>query len=69
MYISLPSDYSRRGDRRQQLIDPKRRVVELYRAGETPEVHEDTTSVRGDGPLGGFELVMGRVWGFAPASE
>jgi len=50
------------------LIDPKRRVVEVYRAGEEPEVHEDPTSVQGDGPVRGFELVMGRVWGLGRAS-
>jgi Uma2 family endonuclease len=51
------------------LIDPRRRVVEVYRAGEEPEVHEDPTSVQGDGPVRGFKLVMGRVWGFAQTSE
>ncbi len=50
------------------LIDPRRRVVEVYRAGQEPEVHEDPTNVKGDGPVRGFELVMGRVWGFAQIS-
>jgi Uma2 family endonuclease len=45
------------------LIDPERRVVEVYRPGESVEVFEDPTSVRGTGPVRGFELVMGRVWG------
>jgi Uma2 family endonuclease len=45
------------------LIDPKRKVVEVYRPGEEPEIHENPTSVQGDGPVRGFELVMGRVWG------
>ncbi len=45
------------------LIDPKRRVVEVYRPGEEPEVHQDPSSVQGDGPVRGFELVMERVWG------
>lgn len=45
------------------LIDPKRRVVEVYRAGEEPEVHEDPTSVQGSGPVQGFELVMRGIWG------
>ena len=45
------------------LIDPKRRVVEVYRAGEEPEVHENPTSVLGSGPVQGFELVMRGVWG------
>ncbi len=45
------------------LIDPERRVVEVYRPGEEPEVHQDPISVQGTGPVRGFELVMGRVWG------
>ena len=45
------------------LIDPERKVVEVYRAGEAVEVFEDPTSVQGTGPVRGFELVMGRVWG------
>lgn len=45
------------------LIDPKRKVVEVYRAEEEPEVHQDPTSVQGTGPVRGFELVMLRVWG------
>ncbi len=45
------------------LIDPQRRVVAIYRPGCEVEVHEDPSSVRGDGPVRGFELVMARVWG------
>jgi Uma2 family endonuclease len=45
------------------LIDPERRVVEIYRPGEQPEVHENPTSVQGTGPVRGFELAMERVWG------
>jgi Uma2 family endonuclease len=45
------------------LIDPKRKVVEVYRAGEETEIHHDPTSVQGSGPVRGFELVMERVWG------
>ena len=45
------------------LIDPERKVVEVYRAGEAVEVFEDPSSVQGIGPVRGFELVMGRVWG------
>jgi Uma2 family endonuclease len=45
------------------LVDPKRKVVEIYRPGEQPEIHEQPTSVQGDGPVAGFELVMARVWG------
>jgi Uma2 family endonuclease len=45
------------------LIDPQRKVVGVYRPSEAVEVHEDPTSVQGDGPVRGFELVMARVWG------
>jgi len=45
------------------LIDPKTRVVEVYRHDDEVEVHQDPTSVQGSGPVRGFELVMARVWG------
>ena len=45
------------------LIDPQRKVVEIYRPGEQPEIHEQPTSVQGSGPVAGFELVMARIWG------
>lgn len=44
------------------LIDPKLKVVEVYRVGEEPEIHQNPTSVQGSGPVRGFELVMERVW-------
>jgi Uma2 family endonuclease len=45
------------------LIDPERKVVEVYRPGEEPEIHNDPTSVQGTGPVRGFELGMARIWG------
>ncbi len=45
------------------LIDPERKVVEIYRPGESPEVLHEPSSVQGSGPVAGFELVMARVWG------
>jgi len=45
------------------LIDVKNRTVTIFRPGEEPETLFDPTSVQGDGPVRGFELVMGRVWG------
>ena len=45
------------------LIDPARRVVEIYRMAEETEVHENPSSVQGTGPVRGFELVMATVWG------
>ncbi len=44
------------------LIDPQRKVVEVYRSGEEPEVHEQPTLVQGSGPVAGFELVLERIW-------
>jgi Uma2 family endonuclease len=45
------------------LIDPLRRVVEVYRDGEAVEVHENSSSVQGNGCVSGFCLVMELVWG------
>jgi Uma2 family endonuclease len=44
------------------LIDPQRKTVEIYRPGDSPEELHDPSSVQGTGPMGGFELVMTRVW-------
>jgi Uma2 family endonuclease len=44
------------------LIDPERRVVAIYRPGESPEVLHEPSLVQGSGPVAGFELVMARVW-------
>ena len=45
------------------LIDPMEKTVTIYRAGQEPESLFDPTSVHGDGPVAGFELVMARIWG------
>jgi Uma2 family endonuclease len=45
------------------LIDPERKVVEIHRPGDSPEVLHEPSSVQGTGPVAGFELVMARVWG------
>jgi Uma2 family endonuclease len=45
------------------LIDPQEKTVTIYRAGQEPERLVDPTSVQGDGPTAGFELVMARIWG------
>lgn len=44
------------------LIDPKRKVVEVYRLGEEFEMYQNPTSVQGTGLMRGFELVMDRIW-------
>ncbi|MBW4038732.1 MAG: Uma2 family endonuclease [Acidobacteria bacterium] len=45
------------------LIDPSRRVVEVYRPGREVEVVEGGSVVEGDGPVAGFVLELGMVWG------
>ncbi len=45
------------------LIDPERRVVEIYRTGQEPETVEGASAVFGDGPVGGFVLELARIWG------
>jgi Uma2 family endonuclease len=45
------------------LIDPSRRVVEVYRAGAThTDILEGVTAVYGEGPIGGFILELSRIW-------
>ena len=45
------------------LVDPARKTVEVYRPGREVEVLEDGSVVEGDGPVAGFVLELGRVWG------
>jgi Uma2 family endonuclease len=44
------------------LIDPEDKTVSIYRPGEQPEILAHPTSVLGKGVMGGFELVMARIW-------
>lgn len=44
------------------LIDPIEREVTVYRPDDSPEVHQEPSSVQGSGVMAGFELVMARVW-------
>ena len=44
------------------LIDPIERSVTIYRPSEQPEHLIDPTSVQGNGPIAGFELVLSRIW-------
>jgi Uma2 family endonuclease len=46
------------------LIDPQRRVVEVYRAGETQaQTVENPAEVEGEEPVRGFVLRLERIWG------
>lgn len=44
------------------LIDPKQKMVAVYRPGGEPELFHEPTSVQGTGPVAGFEVVMSRIW-------
>jgi Uma2 family endonuclease len=45
------------------LVDPSRKTVEIYRPGKAMEEQEGHTAVYGEGPVGGFVLELGKVWG------
>jgi Uma2 family endonuclease len=45
------------------LVDPSRKAVEVYRPGREPEVLEGGSAVEGEGPVAGFVLELGKVWG------
>jgi Uma2 family endonuclease len=45
------------------LIDPIRRIVEIHRPGQQPEIQEGQSASYGEGPVRGFVLELGRIWG------
>ena len=45
------------------LVDPSRKAVEVYRPGREAEVVAGGSAVEGAGPVAGFVLELGRVWG------
>jgi len=45
------------------LFDPEPKTVEIYRPGREPEVLEGGSAVEGEGPVAGFVLELGKVWG------
>jgi Uma2 family endonuclease len=45
------------------LIDPSRKTVEIYRRGRPAEEQEGHSAVYGEGPVDGFVLELGRIWG------
>ncbi len=56
-------EWLRNGAALAWLIDPERRVVEVYRPGVAqPEVLEGAAAVQGEGPVTGFVLEMNHVW-------
>jgi Uma2 family endonuclease len=45
------------------LVDPTRKVVEIYRPEQKMEAQEGQSAAYGDGVVGGFVLELGKVWG------
>jgi len=45
------------------LIDPSRKTVEIYRPGQAMEEQIGHSAVYGEGPVAGFVLELGKVWG------
>jgi Uma2 family endonuclease len=45
------------------LVDPSRKAVEIYRPGCEAEVVEGGSVVEGEGPVAGFVLELGNIWG------
>jgi Uma2 family endonuclease len=45
------------------LVDPARKALEIYRPGREVEVLEGGSVVEGEGPVAGFVLELGKVWG------
>jgi len=46
------------------LINPQRRVVEIYRRGEAQATTLNSPeAVEGEGPVAGFVLKLGSIWG------
>jgi len=51
------------------LVDPERRVVEIYRPGRETETLVNPESISGEGPVEGFVLDLGLVWDPRPPRE
>ncbi|MBC6419321.1 MAG: Uma2 family endonuclease [Prochloron sp. SP5CPC1] len=57
------AEYRANGARLGWLIDPKRKVVEVYRPGIDVEVLQNPTTVSGEDVLPGFQLDLTEIWG------
>ncbi|HKR23348.1 MAG TPA: Uma2 family endonuclease [Pyrinomonadaceae bacterium] len=60
--LNKMEEYMENGATLGWLIDPKKRRVYVYRAGEELVVLEDPATVSGDPFLPGFELEMEEIW-------
>ena len=54
--------WMRNGCQLAWLLDPLRKVVEIYRPGQQPEIQEGQGTVCGEEPVAGFVLELGRIW-------
>lgn len=55
-------EYMANGARLGWLIDPKRRVVEIYRPNQEVEILQSPTTVSGEDVLPGFVLDLASIW-------
>lgn len=55
-------EYLENGAQLGWLIDPERRLVEIYRTGGEVESHTGTAQITGEGPVAGFVLDLTYVW-------
>lgn len=55
-------EYIENGAQLGWLIDPKKRVVEIYRPGQVSEVLTRPTTISGEAILPGFVLTLERIW-------
>lgn len=60
--VEKMEEYMANGTSLGWLIDPKKRRVYVYRAGEEVVVLEDPATVSGEPLLHGFELQMNEIW-------
>ena len=60
--LNKMEEYMANGASLGWLIDPKKRRVYVYRAGEAVVVLEDPATVSGEPLLPGFELQMNEIW-------
>ncbi len=55
-------EYIDNGTKLGWLIDPQRRVVEIYRPGTNPEIRANIDSIAAEAPLEGFVLDLRPIW-------
>ncbi len=56
------AEYIENGVRLGWLIDPKNKIVEVYRQGKEVEILESPATVSGEDVLPGFDLNLNKIW-------